>query len=352
MKKRIIAFLLTLSLLAGVGAAATAGSAEDPLVSRSFADDWGKKVVGAAVAKAKTDLDSFGAAAIQASKKATVSYPKAYTLSGGTTMELGTGASLVLASGAAKVSVHSGTLVNATMGTSASSGALNPNQQYIVCENSSVTVTADSASVVLVSGTATTSGGSAFLDVSPNQWFYPYVNRGVELGLIHGVSATSYAPDSHLSVAAAITLAAQMHWLDQIGNTTIPPSGSVWYDTYRNYCIEQGIIDQKYASYTDAQMNADITRGEFVHIFYHALPEDHYTVKNQIADDAIPDVKLGDAYAEEVYAFYRAGILAGYTDSAAFAEHAFGTDSKIKRSEVAVIVVHMMEPDTRVSFTI
>ncbi len=352
MKKRFIAFLLTLSLLAGLGVAATAGGADDPLVSRSFAEDWGKKLVTAAATKAKSELTEFGSAAIQASKKTTVSYPKAYSFSSGTTMDLGTGASVVLASGAAKVSVRSGTLVNATMGASASSGALNLNQQYIVCENSSVTITADSASVVLVSGAAATSGGSAFLDVSPNQWFYPYVNRGVELGLIHGVSATSYAPDSHLSVAAAITLAAQMHRLDQMGNTSVPPSGSVWYDTYRNYCIEQGIIDQKYASYTDAQMNADITRGEFVHIFYHALPAESYTVKNQIADGAIPDVKLGDAYADEVYAFYRAGILAGYTDSAEFAEHAFGTDSKIKRSEVAIIVVHMMDQDTRVSFTI
>ena len=66
MKKRFIAFLLTLSLLAGLGVAATAGGADDPLVSRSFAEDWGKKLVTAAATNANSYLTDFGCAAILA----------------------------------------------------------------------------------------------------------------------------------------------------------------------------------------------------------------------------------------------------------------------------------------------
>ena len=61
---------------------------------------------------------------------------------------------------------------------------------------------------------------------------------------------------------------------------------------------------------------------------------------------------MSDTWADEIYAMYRAGILTGYTGTPPYAEHAFGADSNIRRSEVAVIVVRMMEADARVSFTI
>ena len=44
-----------------------------------------------------------------------------------------------------------------------------------------------------------------------------------------------------------------------------------------------------YANYTQAQMNAPVTRGEFVHIFHGA--EEAYKTINTVADNAIPDVK-------------------------------------------------------------
>lgn len=353
MKKRILSILIIFALLAGVSAAtATAGGSDDPLVSLSHAKSWADGVVSAASAKAKTELSNFGSTAIQSSKNYGVSYPKSYTLTAGSTMTLGTGCSLVLTSGSARVSIAKGTLVNATAGTAASSGSLNLNQQYIVCEDSTVTVTATVSSVVVASGKVSSDSKASFADVLPEHWFYPYVTRGVELGLIHGLTETTYAPDRTLSVAEAITLAAQIHRLDQTGSTSIPPAAGVWYETYRSYCISNGIIDGKYADYSDSQMNAAITRGEFVHIFYYALPESNYAELNQIADNTIPDVTTSDAYANEIYVFYRAGILGGYTNTAGYADHAFGTSSNIRRSEVAVIVVHMMDADTRISFTI
>ena len=78
-----------------------------------------------------------------------------------------------------------------------------------------------------------------------------------------------------------------------------------WYDSYVSYAVANGIIEKDYASYTAAQMNAAITRAEFVHIFHGA--ESTYKAINQVADDAIPDVNTGDAFASDIYEFRREG---------------------------------------------
>ena len=68
-----------------------------------------------------------------------------------------------------------------------------------------------------------------------------------------------------------------------------------WYDSYVNYAVTNGIIEKDYANYTKAQMNAPVTRGEFVHIFHGA--EEAYKAINTVADNAIPDVKATDKFA-------------------------------------------------------
>lgn len=354
MKKRILCLLLVLSLLAGVtGAIATAGSADDPLISLSYVKDWASNLVSSSGSKAESELKDFSSTVLSASKGYSVSYPTSYALPAGSTMTLDTGCSLVLTSGSATVQVKNGTLVNATTGKTVSGGSLGLNQNYIVCENSSVTVTAKELSIILASGDVTSSVKAVFTDVQPSDWFYTFVMRGVEMELIHGVTTTTYAPNQTLTVAQSITLAAQIHELSTTGKTTLSAaSGEQWYSPFVTYCIENGIIDAAYANYTLAQMNAAATRGQFVHIFYYALPESNYGVINTIGDNTIPDVAMSDLYADEIYTFYRAGILGGYTNTAGYKDHAFGANSSILRSEVAVIVVHMMDPDTRLSFTI
>lgn len=352
--KKLLTLLLVLTLLVGAtGAIATAGSADDPLISLSFAKDWASKLVASMGSKAETDLKDFGSTVISASKAHPVSYATSYTLPAGSTMTLGTGCSMALTSGAAQVKIQNGSLVNATKGATVSNGSLELNQNYIVCENATVTVTAKETSVILASGEVSSSVKAIFSDVKPENWFYSYVMRGVELKLIHGMTTTTYEPNQTLTVAQSITLAAQIHQLNTIGSITLSPASSEqWYDPFRTYCIENSIIDASYANYSLAQMNTPATRGEFVHIFYHALPEDSYGAINAIGDDTIPDVKMTDANANEIYTFYRAGILGGYTNTPGYADHAFGADSSIRRSEVAVIVVHMVDPDTRLMFTI
>lgn len=184
-----------------------------------------------------------------------------------------------------------------------------------------------------------------FTDVAESAWYYDEVKEAWENDLIDGMTATSFEPNSSLTVAQAIKLAAALHQMDKNGKVTLENGADVWYSTYVSYAMANGIIDETYGDYTWAQMNAAITRREFVHIFYGV--NDFYARKNTVADNAIPDVKLDDACADEIYAFYRAGILIGSDDAGTFYPN-----SNIKRSEVATILIRMYDVSARQSITL
>lgn len=184
-----------------------------------------------------------------------------------------------------------------------------------------------------------------FTDVPSNSWYYSSVKAAWENDLIDGVTANEFKPNATLTVAQAIKLAAALHQLDRIGEVSLKNGGANWYDSYVNYAVVNGIIEKDYANYTKAQMNAPVTRGEFVHIFHGA--EEAYKAINTVADGAIPDVKTTDKFAAEIYEFYRAGILTGSDVKGTF--HA---DSTIKRSEAAAILLRMFESAERKSITL
>ena len=151
-----------------------------------------------------------------------------------------------------------------------------------------------------------------------------------------------FNPNAALTVAQTIKLAAALHQLDHTGEVSLKNGGANWYDSYVNYAVTNGIIEKDYANYTKAQMNAPVTRGEFVHIFHGA--EEAYKAINTVADNAIPDVKATDKFAPEIYEFYRAGILTGSD-----AKGTFHSASTIKRSEAAAILLRMFEASARKS---
>ena len=184
-----------------------------------------------------------------------------------------------------------------------------------------------------------------FVDVPEGEWYYESVYYAWDANLINGTSPTTFRPDNTLTVAEAIKLAAALHQLESDGKVTLKNGTANWYDTYVAYAVKEGIIEAKYQSYTQAQMNAPATRREFVHILHGAL--DEYEAMNAISDNAIPDVKTGDAYADEIYDFYRAGILTGSN-----AQGTFHPESSIKRSEVAAILIRMYDESMRLEKTL
>lgn len=149
-----------------------------------------------------------------------------------------------------------------------------------------------------------------------------------------------------MTIAQAIKLAAALHQKAQTGAVTLK-NGSPWYSTYVSYAVANGIIEPEYASYKPALMNSPISRAEFVHIFYDAMPSGSYAARNTVQDNAIPDVSSSDLYADEIYTFYRTGILTGSNSNGDF-----NSNSSIQRSEVAAILIRMFDASARRNITL
>ena len=180
---------------------------------------------------------------------------------------------------------------------------------------------------------------SSFTDVATDSWYYEDVDNAVRLGIINGKTATTFAPDDNLTYAEAIKLAACMNQLYNEGVVTIK-NGNPWYQTYVDYCVDNGIIDKEY-KYDDYA-----TRSGYMVIFANALPDEALEKINNVPDSSIPDVPMTRAYSKAVYKLYRAGILQG-SDAA----HNCKPLDNIKRSEVAAILSRMMDKTKRVKFS-
>lgn len=177
-----------------------------------------------------------------------------------------------------------------------------------------------------------------FADVDADQWYAPNVRTAYELGLIKGISETAFHPDGNVTIAESIALACRLHNI--YGGTQQEfEQGSVWYQVYVDYAVENGIIREN----AFADWDAPATRLQFAEIFAAALPKEALNAINRIAPGQIPDVAKNEA----VYSLYNAGVLTGSDD-----DGTFFPNSSIKRSEVAAIVTRMADKDLRVRFAL
>ena len=181
-----------------------------------------------------------------------------------------------------------------------------------------------------------------FYDVDSNDWFYEPVKSAWANELIDGVTARYYMPDNTLTVAQAVKLAAALHQKQSVGFVTLQNGGTHWYDNYVNYAVANGLIGAAYQSKSAENMNKAVTRAEFVHILSKRRNAGTINTVNNI-----PDVKSGDAYADEIYAFYRAGILTGSDRLGTF-----HPESSLKRSEAAAILVRLYDATQRQYITL
>lgn len=155
MKKQILSFILLLALLVGSSPsvfAAAAGSAEDPLISKSYATEWFQTLTDDLIRLFDNIVLDFKNAYFPEDGSAIELPEREYSLPIGSTMELKSGATVTVASGTAKVEIKQGTIVNVTAGGQAINGRLIPGHLYIVCEDSVVVVTTTSDAVLIAEG--------------------------------------------------------------------------------------------------------------------------------------------------------------------------------------------------------
>jgi len=387
LKKRVLAFLLCLSLLP-FGSVYAAGSAEDPFISKSYIDGTFIPAVESVV---KALLET-----LKGDSEVTVSPSTGMVtenIPSGKDIVLSSGQSIIILSGSAKISKDKGCIVNATMGLEASSGSLYKNHRYIICEDSAATVHILSSAKVYMSEGAEIKEGSPqtpapaepkpstppatypipsatpvstptptttprptpspsvqptmpFTDIKPGNRYYKAILSIYEKGLINGMTPTLYAPGNDLTLAQALKLAACVHQLHAEGNISLK-SGEIWYKTYLDYCLDEGIADSGLSGF-----NSPITRREFVEIIYNALPESDYKAINIIPEGSIDDVDSDTLWGKKVYTFYRAGILTGVTEDSVNSVHDFLPDDFISRAEAAAVINRMLDDGARIPFVV
>lgn len=354
MKRRIVSAVLCFGLLLGMGSAyAAAGTGSDPLISLSYI----KNIFLPEARKSLNTTVSDTVKDYRAKNGQPDPMAKSVNISGGGKVSLKAGQYFLLLSGSGELAVNSGEVVNASEGAVAKAGAVRTNCRYIVCEDASAVLSITEDAQVYCSYKAEVTPGdgkiSPFSDVKRKDWFFDSVVDSVDLGLIAGITPTTYKPSGNLTLAQTIRLAASMNEKYYNGATVTQPSTEgQWYDSFVEYCFSKGIIDISYVGRSVEEYNAAITRREFLHIFYNALPASSYTAKNTVPDGAIPDVDMQQLYSSEIYTFYRAGIVGGYTNSPRYPEHAFGPESYITRAEVASVLVRMFKPEMRGTMTL
>ena len=115
-----------------------------------------------------------------------------------------------------------------------------------------------------------------------------------------------------------------------------------WYDMYIDYAVENGIIGK--TQFTESEYTRNITRAEICDMIALAIPEEEFTVINDVK--GIPDVLRDSTNADVYLTLYKAGVLLGDEKGN------FKPEADIKRSEIAAIINRVALPENRVKGTI
>lgn len=208
----------------------------------------------------------------------------------------------------------------------------------------------------------------SFADVPSGAWYYDNVKTVYELGLMNGKSTDTFDPTGNITRAEALAIAARIHStyygksIDDYCTTEL--SQTTWYGKYVEYIKENSLpaaalIDYKYDTTSDAAelseyYNHKLYRCELIDILSGILPDEAMPEINTVTDDILPDVKLGPSPeyqindynavfdGENIYDFYRAGILSGMNYIGTF----YGFNN-VSRAETAAVITRMIIPELR-----
>lgn len=179
-----------------------------------------------------------------------------------------------------------------------------------------------------------------FIDVKESAWFAENVKRAYEYGLMNGTGTTTFNPDDNITIAETITIASRICSIYNGDNQPFARiNNAPWYQPYVNYAQQKGIIPVQNSI---SKYNDYATRLEFAQILANALPDEALKEKNDIKDNAIPDVNSSTQGAAYVYQLYRAGVLTGNDSSGRFFPSSY-----ITRAETAAVVSRMADPALR-----
>ena len=183
----------------------------------------------------------------------------------------------------------------------------------------------------------------SFADVPNNSWYAANVRVVAQAGIINGKGNGVFAPNSNVTLAEAVKLAAAVH-AKLTGSSYDFSGGSPWYQPYIDYLNQTG----EFPDLSGYNFNAPANRELFAKVMSGVLSamKQSERDRNKVEDGSIPDVP-DTAASKGIYALYRAGIVTGSDSQGTYNPH-----SNIKRSEVAAIIHRYIDAGQRKSITL
>lgn len=167
-----------------------------------------------------------------------------------------------------------------------------------------------------------------FSDVSPDAWYYSFVEMAAEKGLFAGTGDGTFAPEASMTYAEFLTVLSQFS-----GESLTPVTGGAWYDTYVQWA--QPLIPEGMKEHFNP--TAPITRQDMAALFGNFL--ERYDHPGQPVNNQVPSFvdsgDVADYAADGVTAVYQMGLMSG-ADGNRFLPLATAT-----RAQVAVTMVQM-----------
>ncbi len=281
MKKKALAGVLALAVLAGIVTLSGASSQSQALVSRSYLTGifWNdlRAVVEQEVVRGTTAL--YDAAAAQAGGIGSGDGFAAQTGVNGNQVSGTTGCGLIWAVGSGIV--RSGTLIDATEGREVvSGGALAAGHRYLAGTDVTLAVTSDAAQW-MTEGEWTVSAGEPVLpfpDVPQGQWYYHDVAYVYQKGLFGSTGSGNFEPYSKMQRSMMATVLHRLAGKPNVGYAALfrDVSDGQWYTTATIWAGHMKLMTGKGNSLFYPSSN--VTRQEIAAIFYRYAGQMGYDV--------------------------------------------------------------------------
>lgn len=188
---------------------------------------------------------------------------------------------------------------------------------------------------------------AGFSDVAADAWYEPSVAALYEFGLTEGVGGGRYAPDASVTLAELAAFSARLNAAYTGAVLPAAAAGEAWYQPYVAYLKGAGLLGDAF----DGQFERAATRAEMAGILAFSLPSEWYDERNASVvtggyarREYITDVNDYTPYQPQILWLYKQGVVGG-TD----ASGTFLPDTPLRRSEVAALLVRMIDPDARLT---
>ncbi len=310
--KKLTTIILTLSLLICLSSAAatTPGSSDDPLISKTYADEtYTQKVIS----DGEAEIDGrLGAVYDEyADKLSSVSYNKGAVYAEcekGSEVHLIFCSSIYLLTGSAKFKINDGDVINVSKesGTIQNGSSLETNVRYFCLnDESTVTVTFSEASTVMIDGNFTAGEGvttslNYFTDVKDTNWYYDAAVFTYNRALFQDIETKQFRANDDITRAEMVyALWSAVGKPDCDTPTTFEDLRENWYVTAVRWAVSCDIIEGM--TTTEFSPESGLTRQQMVTIMYR------YT--EYIEGDTTPTVELtGFEDANSVSSWALAGM--------------------------------------------